>query len=243
MERRQAAEGRIRKRKVREEAYETNERLHKVSRKLSLLNLGTPPILIFSTCSITDRLLELNGQKLDVPVDNPSQKAAKPKKPSEQPDNDVMQLDNTTDKVYIYNLDDELSESDSSSDEAKLIFLPDMEKHLRNTRIPPSVLANSEGELAGRNLHTDLILYNVPSSLSVPEDRDSVRKAIIETRARAREKQRRENEKARTAYTDLKNGYEEVKPPVELIASFTGVTPAPPFIETEEEDPDAMDID
>jgi hypothetical protein len=47
MERRQAAEGRIRKRKAREEAYETNERLHKVSRKLSLLNLGTPSILTF----------------------------------------------------------------------------------------------------------------------------------------------------------------------------------------------------
>jgi hypothetical protein len=40
MELRSATEGRIRKRKVREEAFETNERLHKVSRKLSLLNLG-----------------------------------------------------------------------------------------------------------------------------------------------------------------------------------------------------------
>lgn len=243
MERRQAAEGRIRKRKVREEAYETNERLHKVSRKLSLLNLGTPSIVTLFTCSITHGLLDLNGQKIDVPVDNPSLKAAKPKKPSERPDNDVMQLDNTTDKVYIYNLDDELSDGDSSSDEAKLIFLPDIEKRLRNTRIPPSVLANSEGELAGRNLHTDLILYTVPSSLSVPEDRDSVRKAIIETRARAREKQRRENEKARTAYTDFKNGYEEAKPPPELIASFSGLTPAPPVVQTLEEDPDAMDID
>lgn len=150
-----------------------------------------------------------------------------------------MQLDNTTNKVYIYNIDDELSDSDSSSDESKLVFLPDIEKRLRNTRIPSTVLANSEGELAGRNLHTDLVLYNVPSSLSVPEDRDSVRKAIIETRARAREKQRRDQEMARTAYTDLTNGVTEPKPPVGLISVLNNVAP----IEIAEDDLDAMDID
>lgn len=155
-----------------------------------------------------------------------------------------MQLDNTANKVYIYNIDDELSDSDSSSDESKLIFLPDIEKRLRNTRIPPTVLANSEGELAGRNLHTDLVLYNVPSSLSVPEDRDSVRKAIIETRARAREKQRRDQERARTAYTDLTNGVTAPKHPVGLISVLNNVTPEPVMsMEATEDDPDAMDID
>lgn len=155
-----------------------------------------------------------------------------------------MQLDNTANKVYIYNFDDELSDSDSSSDESKLIFLPDIEKRLRNTRIPAIILANKEGELAGRNLHTDLVLYNVPSSLSVPEDRDSVRKAIIETRARAREKQRRDQERARTAYTDLASGFTEPKPPIGLISVLNNVTPAPgPSMEATEEDPDAMDID
>jgi hypothetical protein len=154
-----------------------------------------------------------------------------------------MQLDNTANKVYIYNLDDELSDSDSSSDESRLIFLPDIEKHLRN-RIPAAILANSEGELAGRNLHTDLVLYNIPSSLSVPEDRDSVRKAIIETRARAREKQRRDQERARTAYMDLTNGFTEPKPPIGLISVLNNVAPKPiPSMEATEEDPDAMDID
>jgi hypothetical protein len=188
-------------------------------------------------------LPELNGQKLDVPVENPS-KAPKPKLPSRPPDNDLMQLDNTANTVYIYNIDDELSDSDSSSDEGKLIFLPDIEKRLRNSRIPPTILANSEGELAGRNLHTDLVLYNVPSSLSVPEDRDSVRKAIIETRARAREKQRRDQERARTAYTDLTNGFTEPKPPIGLISVLNNVAPEPaPPMEATGKDPDAMDID
>ena len=241
MDLRQAADGRIRKRKA--DSYDTNERLHKVSKKLSQLNLGTCIYFYLNKYSFTDTLPELNGQKLDVPVENPS-KAPRPKLPSRPPDNDSMQLDNTANKVYIYNLDDELSDSDSSSDENKLIFLPDIEKRLRNTRIPPRVLANSEGELAGRNLHTDLVLYNVPSSLSVPEDRDSVRKAIIETRARAREKQRRDQERARTAYTDLTNGFTEPKPPSGLISDLNNVAPAPlPSMEATEEDPDAMDID
>lgn len=38
MDCRQTADGRIRKRKA--DSYDTNERLHKVSKKLSLLNIG-----------------------------------------------------------------------------------------------------------------------------------------------------------------------------------------------------------
>jgi len=110
-----------------------------------------------------------------------------------------MQLDNTSHKVYIYNLDDELSDSESSNDEGKLIFLPDIKKHLFKTRIPASIQANKDGELAGRNLNNELVLYNIPSSLTVPEGKDSVRKAIIESRARAQEKQRKDRELARTA--------------------------------------------
>ncbi len=155
-----------------------------------------------------------------------------------------MQLDNTANKVYIYNIDDELSDSDSSSDESKLIFLPEIERRLRNTRLPPTILANDEGELAGRNLNTDLVLYNVPSSLSVPEDRDSVRKAIIETRARAREKQRKNQERARTAYTDLTSTFTEPNPPIGLMSILNNVGPATVMsVESIEEDPDAMDID
>ena len=103
-----------------------------------------------------------------------------------------MQLDDSKHKVYIYDLDAELSDSESS-DDGRLVFLPDIQKHLRETRIPPSVLANSEGELAG--LNNQLVLYNVPRSLTVPAEQDSMRKAIIETRARARVKQKQERER------------------------------------------------
>ncbi|OHW93241.1 hypothetical protein CSPAE12_08189 [Colletotrichum incanum] len=101
-----------------------------------------------------------------------------------------MQLDDTKHKVYIYNIDDELSSSESEPDDGKLVFLPDIEKHLRATRIPPSILANDEGELAGMQV----VLYNEPTSLTVPPEQDSVRKAIVESRARMRERQRLERE-------------------------------------------------
>lgn len=99
---------------------------------------------------------------------------------------DTMHLDDTKHKVYIYDLHAELSDSDTSTTSEDIVFLPDIRKHLRNTRIPPSILASKDGELAG--MSRELVLYNVPSSLSVPEEQDGVRKAIIEARSRMRRK-------------------------------------------------------
>lgn len=95
-----------------------------------------------------------------------------------------MELENTRDKVYIQNLDQELSEIDSEGE--SLIFLPDIEKRLG--RIPKSVLTGHSQPVT-RN---EVVLYNVPSSLSIPREKDNVRRAILETRARAREKQAQE---------------------------------------------------
>lgn len=97
-----------------------------------------------------------------------------------------MYLDDTKDRVYIHNLDDELSDIE----EEKLVFLPDIERKLGT--IPQSVLT---GE-AHPSMGNQLVLYGVPTSLSVPEDQDKVRKAIVESRARAREKQLRDAEQA-----------------------------------------------
>lgn len=97
-----------------------------------------------------------------------------------------MQVDDTKDKVYIYDLDAELS-SDSDTDDGKILFLPDIAKQLRENRIPRHILANDEGELAGMQL----VLYSDPKSISVPEEQDGVRRAIIEARQRARDRQRK----------------------------------------------------
>jgi hypothetical protein len=100
-------------------------------------------------------------------------------------------MDDSKHKVYIYNLDDELSDDDSdTTDPAKLVFLKDIEKHLNLNRIPRHILEKPDPEEEGKQI----ILYSDPKSISVPEEADSVRKAIIEARRRAREKQRLERE-------------------------------------------------
>lgn len=148
-------------------------------------------------------LTEKGGNKLYVPVEEPTASVPPvpttvshtPNVPMDLPiPDETMQLDDSKHKVYIYNIDDELSSDSETDDPGKLVFLPDIEKHLRANRIPPSVLANSDGELAGMQV----VLYSDPKSLTVPEDKDSVRKAIIESRQRTREQQRleREGEKA-----------------------------------------------
>ncbi|KAI6783073.1 uncharacterized protein J7T54_000575 [Emericellopsis cladophorae] len=126
--------------------------------------------------------IEKDGSKLYVPVENPTQFQSGSAHVEEA--TDPMAVDDSKHKVYIYNLDDELSSSDTESED-RLVFLPDIDRHLRQNRIPPHILANSEGELAGMQM----VLYSDPKSLSVPESKDSVRKAIIEARQRLRDQQ------------------------------------------------------
>jgi hypothetical protein len=95
---------------------------------------------------------------------------------------DGMQVEDTPHRVYISDLSAELS--DIESDEEKPIFLSDIEKHL--SRIPKHVLLGPEPKPTE---HNQVVLYNVPASLSVPEERDNVRKAIVEARQRIRERQ------------------------------------------------------
>ena len=93
-----------------------------------------------------------------------------------------MRLEDTKDKIYIYDLDSELAELES--DEENPIFIPDIEKHL--SKIPKEVLLDREPHSTA---NTQLVLYGVPSSLTVSPEHDSVRKIIMESRQRAREKQ------------------------------------------------------
>jgi hypothetical protein len=187
-------------RRKRKAETQDNERL---SKRLSLLNLGMH--FYSSNRHFPDQLLihvaltEQGGNKLYVPVEEPTASVPPipaslsnvPNVPADLPTPDeTMQLDDSKHKVYIYNIDDELSSDSETDDPGKLVFLPDIEKHLRANRIPPSVLANSDGELAGMQV----VLYSDPKSLTVPEDKDSVRKAIIESRQRTREQQRLERE-------------------------------------------------
>ena len=92
-----------------------------------------------------------------------------------------MHLDDTKHKVYIHNLDAELESVDG--DEEKVVFLPDIERKL--SKIPKSLLRSHTQTPA----NSEMVLYRVPSSITVPEENDNVRRAIIECRDRARQKQ------------------------------------------------------
>lgn len=175
-----------------------------------------------------------------------------------------MQVDATPHKIYISNIDDELSSSDgeSSSDESlKIRFHPSLREHFNSKTknpldpanftpaIPPQVRVNAEGEIGGVNLNHELVLYGVPSSLTVSEDRDSVRKAIIEARQRARAAQGMVSEaiKAKSEMGDaepyIMDGYAEaakVEPPTAIDEPIMDADEASIAVE---DDADAMDID
>ncbi|KAF2754108.1 hypothetical protein EJ05DRAFT_541241 [Pseudovirgaria hyperparasitica] len=95
---------------------------------------------------------------------------------------EYMQVEDTPHKVYVYDLDKELA--DLESDDETPIFLPDIEKHL--IKIPKHVLRDEKELLPTRT--NQLVLYNVPSSLTVQEEeQDKVKKAIAEARARVKD--------------------------------------------------------
>lgn len=93
-----------------------------------------------------------------------------------------MDVEDTPHRVYIHNLDAELA--DIESDEDTPIFLADIEKHL--AKIPTHLLRAPDPKPTE---HNQVVLYNVPQSLTVDRERDGVRMAIAEARERIRERQ------------------------------------------------------
>ncbi|KAH8151236.1 uncharacterized protein LAJ45_04438 [Morchella importuna] len=113
-----------------------------------------------------------------------------------QQDDDSMEVDNdNSNVVFVHNLDDELS-SDEDEDTKGIVFLPDIEKKL--TRVPYDIARGSSGgggemrqpQKAGTS--TALVLYTVPTSLTVSAEQDDVKRAIVEARERIRKKQAEE---------------------------------------------------
>jgi hypothetical protein len=167
-----------------------NERL---SKRLGRLNLGQNLRRLYAT--VEDDVPPSQAQRdfaasaLGYGSGNQSQRGLE----------DHMQMDDSKHKVYIFNIDDELSSSESEAEDGRLIFLPDIEKALRANRIPSAVRANSQGQLAGTSLDDmQLVLYKEPSSLTVAPEHDSVRKAILEARERMWEKQKRDSKEPET---------------------------------------------
>lgn len=136
---------------------------------------------------------------------------------------DRMYLDDTKDKVYIHDLQSEIAQIEA--EEPKGMFLPDIDRKI--SAIPQQLLQNQTSSAS-----TQMVLYHVPSSISVPEEQDHVRKAIVASRARAREKQVQEAE----------GNQRENARGVGFGENMNGFVPAHQGEEEEEYDPDAMDL-
>lgn len=159
----------------------------RLAKRLNLLHIGkyrrdsfSQPILI--------SFLDGRGKKPYVPVtsttcDKEDSGSSTERPPPSHSDSEWMQIEETKDRVFIHDIDEELAEIES--DDEHPIFLPDIEKHL--IKIPHHILVNEDDRKKRDSMQ--LILYNVPSSLSVPESKDSVRRAILESRQRTRQNQ------------------------------------------------------
>lgn len=169
------------------------ENEQRLSKRFDLLNLdhnGTRLYIpVASSSSQTPHATSQSSPKsLADPLvlkPGPSNESNKPRRSrptSSSPENDLMQVEDTPHRIYIHDLAAELS--DVESDEENPIFLSDIEKHL--SKIPKFILAGPEPKATRDN---QIVLYSVPTSLTVPEEQDNVRKAIVEARARMREKQ------------------------------------------------------
>jgi hypothetical protein len=135
---------------------------------------------------------------------------------------DLMFVDDTKDKVYIRDLESEIAQIEA--EEPRGIFLPDIDRKI--SAIPQQLLQNQVN-----NANTQMVLYQVPSSISVPEEQDHVRKAIIATRARARKEQARKAE-----------AHKKDEEHVPLGNVVNGFVPAGIGEEQVEDDHDAMDL-
>lgn len=145
-------------------------------------------------------------------------------------DNEGMQVDDTRDRIYIHDLDKELEDVESNDGKERLIFLPDIEKHF--SKLPQHLLTGDQ------NTSRELVLSSVPKSLTIDEGHDSVRKAIIESRQRARQKAVEEARQAEEARNYDHSGY---------VGSMLDMEPAEGYNsayvdEPQDHDPDAMDI-
>lgn len=146
-------------------------------------------------------------------------------------EDDAMNVDDTRHRVYVQNLDAEIAEIEANEPEERLIFLPDIEKHF--SRIPEHLLSSPQDALRAAQ-QQELVLYSVPRSLTVDEGNDSVRKAILDARQRARDKAAEEARQDEMERQYAQDGDDAVETAHGYGSGYDASV---------QDDPDAMDIE
>ncbi|KAF3046515.1 hypothetical protein E8E12_010426 [Didymella heteroderae] len=201
------------KKRAADTALDGEQRLSKRFDLLNLDNANKGARLYIPMPSSADAAAVTLTSTTPHPLAPNAPKARRKHAPCPPPSDDSMQVEDTPHRVFIHDLAAELSDTDSDSDNP--IFLSDIEKHL--SKIPRHVLL---GPPPKPTEHNQIVLYNVPASLTVPEEQDNVRKAIVEARQRIRERQA-----------------SEVTEPERVFDGSAGAA------KDAAEDPDAMDLD
>ena len=229
------------KRGLKRHADESNDDALRFTKRFNLLSLGTETRSRCSrashlTCVTPDpRSDGSSNSNYYIPVTPPPSNGA-PIPPETGPvaavEDDSMNVDDTRHRVYVQNLDAEIAEIEANEPKERLIFLPDIEKHF--SRIPEHILATPQ-DAVNIARQQELVLYSVPRSLTVDEEgNDSVRKAILEARQRARDKAAEDarREEMERQYT---------KDDGDAVETARGYGSG--YYARMEEDPDAMDIE
>lgn len=99
---------------------------------------------------------------------------------------DFMPVDDTSDRIWIHDLDREIAEIEAEEERARMALLS--ETGDAYSKIPEHLLKqNMASNENAANMQ--LILYQEPTSLSLTEEEDAIRKTIIDARRRLREAQ------------------------------------------------------
>ena len=163
----------------------------RLAKRFHLLNLGEYNHALCACPLLTFKLgSQHNGMLWAPPCSQAhpdTRQRAQPPTKLMQATSDFMNVDDTKHRVYIHDLDAELAGlSEHDEEQERVMFLPDIERRLNS--VPHSVLAREKTQAPEQQ---QMVLYSVPRSLSVPAEQDSVRKAIVEARARTREQQQK----------------------------------------------------
>lgn len=174
----------------------------RLAKRFEVLNLSLfPPPRARPITTAHNGVAGANGHRHYLPVASEQQQAAHrtdssallppspPATAATAPPSDGMHVEDTPHRVYIHDLDAELADlSSSSDDDGRPVFIPDIDKHL--SKFPQRLLrGHADPAVAGAH-DKQLVLYSVPNSISVPHEDDSVHKVLVESHNRARLEQR-----------------------------------------------------
>lgn len=190
----------------------------RLAKRFEVLNLG----MYYDAVRLqlgrdADRVFSAHdGHKHYLPVPSQAQQQADqvlpPTAAATSDPNGLMEVEDTKHRLYIHDLDKELA--DIESDEEHPIFLPDIDKHLN--KLPRRLLEGREPSSTLKD--KQLVLYHVPTSISLPKEDDNVRKVLIESRNRARLEQRAKLKKEQRGEMDVEDPEEDEDKPKRVFA-------------------------